>query len=179
MASSLLSFFICNNPTAIFADTVVCHIYHDAKPRFKAVLFKADPDKFMEINSNGINYPFAYVRGDRQEQLFVIVIRDMIDRSTMSKFSHALQQAAAWYATCLNKVDEKIYGTGLWTTFADYNQTMPGIQVVHVERSGTFLLFHPAGVRTFKSNEDLDQFLENKLNYPVAHGLEVNINVHR
>ncbi len=103
----------------------------------------------------------------------------MIDRSTTTKLSQILQQAASWYVTCLNKVDEKIHGRGSWGTPFDYHFTMPGIQLLEVERPGTFLLIYPGGVRTFKSHEEVCRFLEDKLHYPDTDGLEVKINVHK
>ena len=178
MASPLEPFFICHNPAVIYAESLVNHIYHQAKPRFMSALFKANVDKDVAINFNGISFPFMYTRGDQQQQLFVLVITDMIDRSTTSKFSHILQQAVIWHVTCLNKVDEKVYGTGSWSMLADYHDTMPGIKAVQVKKSHALLLFFQGGVRTFKNDEDLTVFLENNLNYPVPDGLEVKINAY-
>jgi len=178
MASPLSSFFICQNPLAVFVDSLSSHIYHEARPRFMAALFRVDAHKFVEINYNGLNYPFLYARGDGQKQMYVLIITDMIDRSSTTKLSVSLQQAAGWYVTCLNKVDEKIHGRGSWSTLSDYHFTMPGIQVLQVQDSGALLLFYAGGVRTFKSDEEMTRFLENTLNYPDADGLEVKINVY-
>ena len=146
MASPLSSFYICENPLAVFVDGLSSHIYHEAKPRFLAALFLIDSDKHVEINFNGFNYPFLYIRGDGYRQMYVLIITDMIDRSTTTKLSQSLQQAAAWHVTCLNKVDEKIHGRGSWSTLSEYHFTMPGIQVLQVERSRALLLFYPGGV---------------------------------
>ena len=144
-----------------------------------SALFRVDADKFVEINCNGLNYPFLYARGDGQKQMYVLIITDMIDRSSTTRLSVSLQQAAVWYVTCLNKVDEKIHGRGSWSTLSDYHFTMPGIQVLQVQKSGAFLLFYTSGVRTFKSDEEVSRFLENTLNYPDHDGLEVKVNVYK
>lgn len=150
MASPLSSFFICQNPLAVFVESLASHIYHEAKPRFMSALFKVDASNFVEINRNGLNYPFLYARGDGQKQMYVIMITDMIDRSSTTRLTLSLQQAAAWYVTCLNKADEKIHGRVLWSTLSDYHSTMPGVQVLQVQNSGALLLFYPGGVRTFE-----------------------------
>jgi hypothetical protein len=177
MPSSLSSFFICQNPLAVFVEGLSSHIYHEAKPRFMSALFSIDADKYVEINFNGLNYPFLYIRGDGYRQMYVLIITDMIDRSNTTKLSHILQQAAAWYVTCMNKLDEKIYGRGLWSTLNDYHFTMPGIQVLEIKNAQASLLFYTGGVRTFKSDEELSKFLVKTLNYPDTEGLEVRINV--
>ena len=179
MASPLSSFLLCNNPLAIYGGGFVSYIYHESKPRFMAMLFRADTEKDVEINFNGLNYPFVYVRGDGQQQMYVLIIKDMIDRSTTSKLLDLLQRAAAWYVTCLNKTDEKIHGRSSWSTLVDYHSSMPGIQVLQIEKSGALLLFFPGGVGTFKNEEEVSKFLEDKLNYPDQGGLEVKINVHK
>ncbi len=178
MASPLAFFYSCENPLAVFVDGLSSHIYHEAKPRFMAALFLVDHDKHIEINFNGLNYGFIYVRGDGYRQMYVLIITDMIDRSTTTKLSQSLQEAAIWHVTCLNKVDEKIHGRGSWSNLIDYHCSMPGIQVLQVEKSGTLLLFYPGGVRTFKSDEEVSKFMEDKLNYPYVDGLEVKINVY-
>jgi hypothetical protein len=177
MPSPLSSFFICQNPLAVFVEGLTSHIYHEAKPRFMAALFSVNADKYVEINFNGLNYPFLYVRGDGYQQMYVLIITDMIDRSTTTKLSQSLQQAAIWYVTCLNKEDEKIHGRGSWSTLGDYHPAMPGIQVIQIKKPGAFLLFYTGGVRTFKSDEDVSKFLHKTLNYPDLDGLEVKINV--
>jgi hypothetical protein len=179
MASPLASFFKCDNPLAVFVDSLSTHIYHEAKPRFMSALFQVDARKFAEINFNGLNYPFLYSRGDGKKEMYVLIITDMIDRSSTTKFLLSLQQAAVWYVTCLNKVDEKSHGRGSWSLLSDYHPTMPGIQVLEVQNSGAHLLFYTGGVRTFKSDEEVTKFLEDKLNYPYPGGLAVKINVHK
>jgi len=179
MASPSTSFNICHNPLATYSGGFISYIYNESKPRFTAALFRADGEKDVEIDFNGLNYPFVYIRGDKQQQIFLLIIWDMIDRSTTSKLLDLLQKAATWYVTCLNKTDEKLYGRGSWSTLNDYHFSMPGIQVLQIEKSGAFLLFYSGGVRTFKSEEEVSKFLEDKLNYPDQGGLEVKINVHR
>ena len=178
MASPSTSFNICYNPLASYSGGLVSYIYNQAKPRFTAMLLRAD-QKDVDINFNGLNYPFVYVRGDDEQQMYVLIMNDMIDRSTTSKLLDLLQRAAAWYVTCLNKTDQKIYGKGSWSILVDYHSSMPGIQVLQIEQSGAFLLFYNGGVRTFKSEEELSKFIEDKLNYPGLGGLEVKINVHQ
>ena len=179
MASPSRSFNICFNPLAIYSGGLVCSIYNEAKPRFTALLFRANEQKDVELNYNGLNYPFVYVRGDDDQQIYVLIMNDMIDRSTTSKLLDLLQTAAGWYVTCLNKRDEKTYGKGSWSTPVDYHSSMPGIQVLQIKQSGALLLFYSGGVRTFKSEDEVSKFLEDELNYPDQDGLEVKINVHQ
>lgn len=56
------------------------------------------------------------------------------------------ERATDWYVICLNKADEKTYGKGSWSTPVDYHSSTPGIQVLHIEKSGAFLLLMPASV---------------------------------
>ena len=179
MASLSTSFNICYNPLANYSGGLVSYIYNDARPRFTAMLFRVDGQNDVQINFNGLNYPFVYLRGDGQRQMYVLIMYDMIDRSTTVKLLDLLQKAAAWYVTWLNNTDQKIYGKGSWSTPVDYHTSMPGVQVLQIEGSGALLLLYPGGVRTFKSDEELNKFLEDKLNYPDQSGFEVNINVHK
>lgn len=177
MATPYWNFLICDNPLGIYQSHFVTSIYHESKPRFMASLFRIDPENFVELTLNGINYPFMYVRGDGYQQMFVLIIWDMRDRSTTTKFSQLLKLAAAWYTQCLNKVNEKVYGISSWRTMSDYHYSMPGIQVLQVKSPGPLLVFYHAGVRTFSTDEDVRIFLETKLNYPDTEGLEVGINM--
>ena len=110
---------------------------------------------------------FRYVRGDGYEQMYVIILTDIIDRATTTKLSQTLQRAVGWYVTCINEEDEKIYAKeGLWTLLSDYNSLMQGVKLLHIKKANTFLLCYPAGVRTFDNREAVNTFLNKSLNYP-------------
>ena len=134
-----------------------------------AALFSIDADKHAEINYDGLNFLFRYVRGEGYEQMYLLMLTDNIDRTTTTKLSQTLQQAAAWYVTCVSEEDKKIYGKkSLWTLLEDYNTLMPGVKLLHIKKPNAFLLCYPAGVRTFASREAVNTFLNKSLNYPLA-----------
>ena len=179
MASISRSFNICFDPLAIYVGGKVCSIYNKAKPRFTAMVFRADEQKDLKINYDGLKYPFIYVRGDNQQQIYVLIIEDIIDQATTSKLLDRLQRAATWYVACLNKRDEKIYGKSSWITPDDYHSSMPGIQVLKMQKSSALLLFYTSGIRTFNKEDEVIKFLVEKLNYPNQGRLEVKITVHQ
>lgn len=178
MTTDLSSFLICHNPLAAYLEGMLWQIYHEAKLRFMAALFAVDADKHVELNFDGLNYPFLYVRGDGDYLMYVIVITDIIDRSSTTKLSGMLEQGTIWYVKYLSTNDEKDHAIGSWCTPVDYHSTMPGIQVMRVKNSGALLFFYPGGVRTFKRIEEVGGFLQKTLNYRHPGGLKGMINIY-
>src|SRR6187397_1358222 len=142
----LSMYSLCTNPLYEFSGGLVNHhIYRRGKPRFFAALFSIDGLKEFKINHDGLNLPFRYVRGDGQQQICVLIIRDMIDRSTTIKLSQFLQEAARFYVTCMNVQDQKVYGANsTWMFLTPYNDFMPEVTILQVTAADCFVLFYPA-----------------------------------
>lgn len=175
----LSKYFLCDNPLYKFSGGLVSHhIYRMGKPRFFAALLSIDGVNECKINHDGLNLPFRYVRGDGQQQICVLIMRDMIDRSTTTKLSQFLQDAAQFYVSCMNVRDQKTYGAkSTWMFLTPYNDFMPEVTILEVTAANCFVLFYPAGVSTFKNHEEVDAYLSKKLNYTDEMMEQVNINV--
>jgi hypothetical protein len=159
-------YFICDNPLLKLSGGLVHHIYRRGKPRFLAALFILETDKESTLNYDGLNLPFRYIRGDGMEQLFVLIMRDIIDRSTTTKFNQFLEETAQYYLTCMSTQDHKKYGKKGFLAFLNpYNDYMPEVTLLELSKANSFVLFYPAGVSTFKSVEDASQFLIKELHY--------------
>ena len=160
-------FFLCRNPLATFPEGLISHVYHARKPRFMSALFSIDANKPIDINYDGLNLLFRYVRGDGYEQMYVLILTDIIDRATTTKLVQTLEQAVAWYVTCIGEEDVKIYAKeSFWTLLSDYSTLMPGVKLLHIKKPNALLLCYPGGVRTFASREAVNTFLNKSLNYP-------------
>jgi hypothetical protein len=157
---------MCDSPILKLSGGLVQHIYRRGKPRFLAALFILETDKESTLNYDGLNLPFRYIRGDGMEHLFVLIMRDIIDRSTTTKLNQFLQEAAQYYVTCMSALDHKKYGKkGALAFLNPYNDFMPEVTLLELSAASSFVLFYPAGVSTFKSMEDASQFLITELHY--------------
>jgi hypothetical protein len=175
----LSKYFICDNPLYEYGGGVVSHhIYREGKPRFFAALLLIDGISECKINSSGLNLPFRYIRGDGLQQVCVLTMLDIIDRSTTTKLSQLLQDAAHFYVSCMNVKDQKVYGaTSTWKFLTPYNDSMPEVAILEVTSANSFVLFYPAGISTFKNHEELDAYLSKKLNYSDQLMENMSINV--
>ena len=175
----LSKYFLCNNPFYKFGDGLVSHhIYRDGKPRFFAALLSIDGINECKINYNGLNLPFRYVRGDGAQQVCVLTMLDIIDRSTTTKLLQFLQDAVHFYVSCMSIQDQKLYGVkSSWMLLTPYNDSMPEVTILKVTAAECFVLFHPGGVSTFKSHEEVDAYLSKNLFYSDELMENVRINV--
>ena len=161
------TFFLCHNPLSVPAEDRAGYIYHYTKPRFFAHLLTIDPTRsaLRHIHYSGANIMFVYIRGDGLQQLFALVVDQNIDRAT-TKLPVALKQAVQWYTTVLNKEDTIKYGkpsqVGL---FSDLNLLTPGLQIVHLEKSGKFIVSYPDGIKTFDDSRSMDDSTHSTLGY--------------
>ena len=159
-------YFICDSPIFKLSGGLLHHIYRRGKPRFLAALFILDTEKESTLNYDGLNLPFRYIRGDGMEHLLVLIMRDIIDRSNTTKLNQFLQEAAQYYVTCMSALDHKKYGKkGSLAFLNPYNDFMPEVTLLELSATSSFVLFYPAGNRTFKSMEDASQFLIKELHY--------------
>lgn len=159
-------YFICDNPLLKLSGGLLHHIYRRGKPRFLAALFIVETDKESTLNYDGLNLPFRYIRGDGMEHLYVLVMRDITDRSTTTKLNQFLEEAARYYLTCLNTVDNEKYGKkSSMAFFNPYNDYLPEVTLLELSAANSFVLFYPAGVSTFKSVKEASQFLIKELHY--------------
>ena len=175
----LSKYFLCDNPLYEYGGGVVSHhIYREGKPRFFAALLLIDGLSECKINSTGLNFPFRYIRGDGLQQVCVLTMLDIIDRSTTTKLSQFLQDAAHFYVSSMNVKDQKLYGEkSSWMLLTPYNDSMPEVTILKVSAADCFVLFYPAGVSTFKTHEEVDEYLSKKLNYSDELMENVRINV--
>lgn len=175
----LSKYFVCYNPLYQFGGGLVSHhIYRNGKPRFFAALLLIDGINECKINYNGLNLPFRYMRGDGTQQICVLTMLDIIDRSTTTKLSQFLQDAAHFYVSCMNVKNQKLYGVkSTWMPLTPYNDSMPEVTILKVSAADCFVLFYPAGVSTFKSHEEVDAYLSKRLNYSDELMENVRINV--
>ena len=175
----LSKYFLCDNPLYQYGGGVVSHhIYREGKPRFFAALLLIDGISECKINSSGLNLPFRYVRGDGTQQICVLTMLDIIDRSTTTKLTQLLQDAAHFYVSCMSVKDQKLYGAKSSLMFlSPYNDSMPEVTILNVTAANCFVLFYPAGISTFKNHEELDTFLSKKLNYSDDLMEQMSINV--
>ena len=159
-------YFMCDSPVLKLSGGLLHHIYRRGKPRFLAALFILEPDKESTLNYDGLNVPFRYIRGDGMEHLYVLIIRDIIDRSTTTKLNQFLEEAAQYYVTCMSVLDHGKYGKKGSVAFLNpYNDFMPEVTLLELSAANSFVLFYPSGISTFKSAEDASQFLIKELNY--------------
>jgi hypothetical protein len=171
-------YFICDSPIFKLSGGLLHHIYRRGKPRFLAALFILDPYKESALNYDGLNLPFRYVRGDGQEHLFVLIIRDIIDRTTTTKLNQFLQEAAHYYVSCLSAQDQKKYEKkSSWAYLSQYNDFMPEVTLLELSAASSFVLFYPAGISTFKSIEDASEYLIKELHYNEGLMEEACVNV--
>lgn len=161
------TFFLCHNPLSVPAEGRAGYIYHYSKPRFFAHLLTIDLTRsdLKHIHYSGANIMFLYIRGDGLQQLFALMVDQNIDRAT-TKLPAALKQAMQWYTTVLNKEDTIKYGkpsqVGL---FSDLNLLTPGLQIVHLEKLGKFIVSYPDGIKTFDDSRSMDDFTHSTLGY--------------
>lgn len=171
-------YFMCDSPILKLSGSLVHHIYRRGKPRFLAALFILDAVKESTLNYDGLNLPFRYIRGDGMEHLCVLIMRDIIDRSTTTKLNQFLEEAAQYYVTCMSTLDHNKYGKkGSMAFLNPYNDYMPEVTFLELSAANSFVLFYPAGVSTFKNVEEASQFLIKELHYNEALMEEACVNV--
>lgn len=171
-------YFMCDNPVLKLSGGLVHHIYRRGKPRFLAALFILETDKESTLNYDGLNLPFRYIRGDGMEHLYVLIMRDIIDRSTTTKLNQFLEEAAQYYVTCMSALDHKKYGKkGSMAFLNSYNDFMPEVTLLELSAASSFVLFYPAGISTFKNVEEASQFLIKELHYNEGLMEEACVNV--
>ena len=159
-------YFMCDSPILKLSGGLVHHIYRRGKPRFLAALFILETDKESTLNYDGLNLPFRYIRGDGMENLFVLIMRDIIDRSNTTKLNQFLEEAAHYYVTCMSALDHKKYEKKCSLAFLNqYNDFMPEVTLLELSAASSFVLFYPAGISTFKTAEEASQFLIKELHY--------------
>ena len=153
-------FFLCNNPLLVFSEGMTGYVFHAGKPRFLAAFFTIDPVKrFFELDYGGHNLLFVYTRADGDMQLFLLIVKQNIDRA-IAKLDQALEQAAAWHVTCLNAVDQKKYGgQSRFNFLADYNVLTPGLKVLELPEIKKYVLSYPEGIKPFGNREAMDKFM--------------------
>lgn len=175
----LSKYFLCDNPLYQFGGGLVSHhIYREAKPRFFAALLLIDGVNECKINYSGLNLPFRYIRGDGTQLICVLTLLDIIDRSTTTKLSQFLQDAAHFYVSCMSVRDQKLFGAkSSWMPLTPYNDSMPEVAILQVTAVNSFVLFHPSGISTFKTHEEVDAYISKKLNYTDELMENVSINV--
>lgn len=174
----LSSYFICDSPILKLSGGLLHHLYRRRKPRFLAALFIMDALNESTLNYDGLNLPFRYIRGDGMEFIYVLIMRDIIDRSNTTKLNQFLLEAAQYYVTCMSTIDHKKYEKkGSLAFLNQYNALIPEVTLLELNAVNSFVLFYPAGISTFKSMEEASQFLINELHYNEGLMEEAYVNV--
>jgi hypothetical protein len=160
------SFFFCTDPHSTFYNGVSHFIYHAAKPRFFAVVQPLDRNNHsLDYNVDGLNILFRYVDGGGNENMYLIIVQDNIDKS-MTPLISLLFEAASYYVSIIDEQNEAHFNRrGVWTIMPDYNKYVTDVKLLHIKKSNNYLLTYRGGIRTFRNEEAVQNFIHKVLNY--------------
>lgn len=156
------SFYLCENPLKKPRKGKLGYIYSATNPRFFAALYQLTPCLLASDESlEGINKVFCYQPVAAEERdFYLLVVEDNRDNAIAEQLLIALEKAVHWYCGVLSSGPIKITGEKAgFGLLADFNEQLPGVQVVHLEQEGLYLLSYFGGVECFEDFADLQDFL--------------------
>ena len=155
-----MDFLLCNNPLAKMPAGRVAYVYHPVSPRIFASVIEIDYKKeVIDFNYRGNNVVFGYTRKDGLRRVFVLMTIHGGERDT-DKALFVLNQAAAWFCTCLSKEDMHVYGESTWSPIQPYNvQQAPRIFVLQLKSTDQFLVSYGTGIFCTPHLEEVTGFI--------------------
>jgi hypothetical protein len=158
------NFLLYLNPVGCLPKGSMGYVYHAEKPRFLAGILEIDYTNYLPVMQySGDNILFRHFPDDGRERIFLILVIDCIEKT--GNLPATLHKAAEWYATCLCKEDEKIYGApGSWSPLVDYNKKTPGLQVLKIVKHNQFFVSYKrptfSGIKLCHSEKEMDKFFD-------------------
>jgi hypothetical protein len=155
-----MDFLLCNNPLAKMPAGRVAYVYHPGSPRIFASVIEIDYKKeVIDFNYRGNNVVFGYTRKDGLRRIFVLMTIHGGERDT-DKALAVLNQAAAWFCTCLNKEDMRVYGESSWSPIQPYDaQQAPRISVLQLKSTDQFLVSYGTAIFCTPHIEEVTAFI--------------------
>jgi hypothetical protein len=152
-------FYLCTNPIGEAEAGVIAHLYNAKWPRFLARVEKLG--KSMPVSAityRGANVVFSCGFDGELPSEYLLVIEDNIDKAGYQGIIKHLQQAVEWYMKMAAK--QRSAKRFDYSLLEDYSPKTPALQVLHLSKTGEFLVSHEKGVNGFSSVDDMDEYLK-------------------
>lgn len=118
------------------------------------------------MEENNYNIGFLYKGPNDCVKLFYIIVIKQHDRSGDEAMAKALKETVNWYANCLRKVNPVVEGkTDGYMLLKDYNQSTPGLQILHLPKLERFILSFKRGITSFSDDKAMFHFCQEVLGY--------------
>lgn len=156
------SFYLCENPLQQPFEGSLGYIYSASKPRYFAALYKLTPYLLPSYEHfYGANKLFWYrPAGALLPDFYLLVVEENRDKAKADQLPKMLEEAVRWYCSVLSSGPVKISGVKAgFALLADFNEQMPGIQILHLEQQDWYVLSYQDGVECFEDFSELQDFL--------------------
>jgi hypothetical protein len=155
-------FLICENPFPEEGETAE-FILHNYKPRFLSEVEALDFEEIEDVPDK----PFSdilYVNSEGSMEVFRLQIIDYYETNEEEDYYiNTLFKANNFYAKYLQEL-ENLNGTKPGYPVKDFNKEIPGMKILHSPDRWTVV--YNGLVADFKSEEEMDEFLEEELEVP-------------